>query len=125
MEKCPACGYNLKSKNFGVFMNNILKRKNKRTIKALNKIAAMIMQNIPSETRLNYYQFLHGTQEIEDNVLEWAIEQYYQGKYFEYGKGFAYLRTIAQNRGKNITKLTENERQRLGTVPPVYEGEDE
>ena len=125
MEKCPACGYNLKNKNFGMFMNNILKGKNKRTVKMLNKIAAMIMQNVPSETRLNYYQFLHGTQEIEDNVLEWAIEQYYQGKYFEYGKGFAYLRTIAQNRGKNISRLIKNERQRLGTVPPVYEGEDE
>ena len=125
MQKCPACGYNLKKDNFGVAMSDILKKKNKRTIIALNKIASIVMENVPSETRLNYYQFLHGTKEIEDNVLEWAIEQYYQSRYFESGKGFAYLRSIAQNRNKNIDVLMKNERQRLGLVPPVYKGENQ
>jgi hypothetical protein len=108
----------------GADMNRILKSKNRKTTKILNKIASIIMRNVPSETRLNYYQFLYGTQTIEDNVLEWAIEIYYQSKHFEHGKGFAYLRSIAQNRNKNIDTLRKNERQRLGSTPPVYEGEE-
>ena len=122
MVKCPACGYNQKNNpHMGADMNKILKLKNRKTTKILNKIASIIMHNVPSETRLNYYQFLHGTKEIEDNVLEWAIETYYQSKHFQQGKGFAYLRSIAQNRGKNIETLRKNERKRLGSTPPVYQ----
>ena len=125
MQKCPACGYNQKNNpRMGADMNRILKSKNRKTTRILNKIASIIMRNVPSETRLNYYQFLYGTQSIEDNVLEWAIETYYQSKHFEHGKGFAYLRSIAQNRNKNIDTLRRNERQRLGSTPPVYEGEE-
>ena len=125
MQKCPACGYNQKNNpRMGADMNRILKSKNRKTTKILNKIASIIMKNVPSETRLNYYQFLYGTQSIEDNVLEWAIETYYQSKHFEHGKGFAYLRSIAQNRNKNIDTLRRNETQRLGSTPPVYEGEE-
>ena len=126
MQKFPACGYNQKNNpRMGADMNRILKSKNRKTTRILNKIASIIMRNVPSETRLNYYQFLYGTQSIEDNVLEWAIETYYQSKHFEYGKGFAYLRSIAQNRNKNVDTLRKNERQRLGSTPPVYEGEEE
>ena len=126
MQKCPACGYNQKNNpRMGADMNRILKSKNKKTTKILNKIASIIMRNVPSETRLNYYQFLYGTHSIEDNVLEWAIETYYQSRHFEHGKGFAYLRSIAQNRDKNVDTLRKNERQRLGSTPPVYEGEEE
>ena len=126
MQKCPACGYNQKNNpRMGADMNRILKSKNRKTTRILNKIASIIMRNVPSETRLNYYQFLYGTQTIEDNVLEWAIETYYQSKHFEHGKGFAYLRSIAQNRNKNVDTLRKNERQRLGSTPPVYEGEEE
>ena len=124
MQKCPACGYNQKNNpRMGADMNRILKSKNRKTTRILNKIASIIMRNVPSETRINYYQFLYGTQTIEDNVLEWAIETYYQSKHFEHGKGFAYLRSIAQNRNKNIDTLRKNERLRLGSTPPVYEGE--
>ena len=109
----------------GADMNRILKTKNRKTTRILNRIASIIMKNVPSETRINYYQFLFGTQSIEDNVLEWAIEQYYQGKHFQHGKGFAYLRSIAQNRNRNIDTLRKNERKRLGSVPPIYKEEEE
>ena len=121
MQKCPACGYHLKNNNFGGKMNSILKKRNKKTVRILNKIAGIIMSNIPSETRLNYYQFLHGTQDIDDNVLEYGIEKYYQARHFENAKGFAYLRTICINRDKNIDIIKQNERKRLGSVPPIYE----
>ncbi len=124
MNKCPACGYHLKSNpNMGKEMNKILKGRNKRTVKMLNKIASLITSEIPSETRYKYYQFLHGTKVIEDNVIEWALQRYYEGEHVYQGKGFAYLRSIAQTRGKNIETIKRNERARLGSVPPVYQGE--
>ena len=123
MNKCPACGYQIKRGNFGKQMNTILKSKNKRTVKMLNKIAGLIMANVPSETRLNYYQFLHGTKDIDDNVLEYAIEKYYQARHYENTKGFAYLRSICINRDKNIETIKQNERKRLGSVPPIFKGE--
>ena len=123
MNKCPACGYKATNNNFGSKMNNILKSKNKKTVKMLNKIASLIMTNIPSETRINYYQFLYGTKDIEDNVLEYAIEKYYQSRHHENAKGFAYLRSICINRDKNIETIRKNERDRIGSIPPVYKGE--
>ena len=126
MKKCPACGYQYKaSNNIGKEMNTILKSKSRNTSRMLSKIASLIMKNIPSESRINYYQFLKGTKDIDDNVLCWAIEKFYQSRHFENDKGFAYLRTIAQNRGKNIPMIIKNERKRLGGVPPVYKGGEE
>jgi transcriptional regulator CtsR len=124
MNKCPACGYHLKSNpNIGKEMNKILKSKNKRTVKMLNKIASMITSEIPSETRYKYYQFLYGTKNIEDNVMEWAVQTYYEGQHIHQGKGFAYLRSIAMTRGENVQVIKQKERQRLGSVPPLYKGE--
>ena len=80
---------------------------------------------MPTEDRNTYFYFLYGLKNIEDNVLRWAIEQFYQRRHYLEGKGFAYLRSIAQNRNKNIDILAKNERQRLGSVPPVYEGENQ
>ena len=34
-------------------------------------------------------------------------------------KGFSYLRSMIQNRDKNIDTLKKNERKRIGGVPPV------
>ena len=124
MQKCPACGYHLRGNNFGPQMNKILKSRNRKTVKTLNRIASIVMSNVPSETRLNYYQFLHGTKDVEDNVLDYSIEKYYQEKHFHNGKGFAYLRSICLNRDKNIDTIRKNERNRLGSVPPNYNEEE-
>ncbi len=125
MAKCPACGYQYnKNNNIGKEMNTILKSKSKNTTRMLNKIASLITINVPSESRITYYQFLRGTKDIEDNVMSWAIETFYQGRHYQNGKGFAYLRSIAQNRNKNLPILIKNERNRLGSTPPIYKGED-
>tara|TARA_R110002167_G_scaffold106208_1_gene272661 strand:+ start:429 stop:812 length:384 start_codon:yes stop_codon:yes gene_type:complete len=122
MNKCPACGYNLKnSYNISPEIGKLLKSRNTKTRRYLNRIASEIMNNIPSERRENYFRFLFALKEVEDNVLDWAIEQFFKGKYYHQGKGFAYLRTIVQNRDKNIETLIKNERLRLGSPPPVIE----
>ncbi len=122
--KCPACGYDpFNNKGIGLQMNKILKSKSKKTVKLLNKIASLIMANIPSESRKSYSQFLYGIKDVEDQVVEYAIERFYQSRHYLNGKGFAYLRTICLNRGKNIEIIKKNERNRIGSTPPVYKGE--
>ena len=122
MNKCPACGYKIdNSYNTSAEISNLMKKRNSKTRKYLNKIASEVTQSIPSESRLSYFQFLFGIKDIDDNIVSWAIEQYYQSRYYLSGKGFAYLRTIVQNRNKNIGVLRKNERLLLGSPPPVIE----
>ena len=122
MNKCPACGYKIDSYyNTSAEISKLMKKRNSKTRKYLNKIASEVTQSIPSESRLSYFQFLFGIKDIDDNIVSWAIEQYYQSRYYLSGKGFAYLRTIVQNRNKNIGVLRKNERLLLGSPPPVIE----
>ena len=126
MSKCPSCGYDLNKRyNISLSINNLLKVRGKKTVKYLNKIATRVVQNIPSENRERYFQFLFGIKSVDDGVIEWAIEQYYQGKYFNTGKGFPYLRKIIQNRNENVDVLNKNEKLMLGSTPPVINIEGE
>ena len=119
---CPSCGYSFnKNYNISSEISRLLKARSKKTIKYLNKIASKVTSSIPFETRINYFRFLFGIQSIEDHVVEWGIEQYYQNRYYTSGKGFAYLRKIIQNRNQNIGVLKKNEREMLGSPPPVIE----
>ena len=119
---CPACGYKIdKAYNISSEISRLLKARNKKTIKYLNKISSKVTSSLPFENRINYFRFLFGIQNIEDHVVEWGIEQYYQKGYYIHGKGFAYLRKIIQNRNENIGVLKKNEREMLGSPPPVIE----
>ena len=119
---CPACGYGFnKMYNISSEISRLLKARKKRTIKYLNKISSTITSRLPFENRINYFRFLFGIQSVEDHVVEWGIEQYYQKGYYIHGKGFAYLRKIIQNRNQNIGVLKKNERDMLGMPPPVIE----
>ena len=101
--KCPACGYSLnKPYDISTELRQLLKERSKKTVRYLNRL-----------------------KDIEDNVIEWGIEQYYQAGHHLKGKGFAYLRTIIQNRSKNMGALKKNERAMLGSTPPVIEHEKE
>ena len=119
---CPSCGYSFnKNYNISSEISRLLKARSKKTIKYLNKIASKVTSSIPFETRINYFRFLFGIQSIEDHVVEWGIEQYYQNRYYTSGKGFAYLRKIIQNRNQNIGVLKKTEREILVSPPPVIE----
>ena len=125
MNKCPACGYKISdSYNISTEIAKLMNKRNKRTRKYLNKIASKVTSNLHFETRINYFRFLFGIQSIDDHVVEWGIEQYYQKRYYTSGKGFAYLRKIIQNRNQNIGVLKKNEREMLGSPPPVREIEE-
>ena len=120
MNKCPCCGYNFKKQyNIAIEIRDMMSVRNNKTRRYLNKISSLITNNVPSETRLNYFQFLFALKDIDDEIINWAIEKFYQSKHYLHGKGFAYLRSIIQNRNKNIDKMAENERKLLGSIPPV------
>ena len=106
--KCPACGYSL-NKPYDIS----------------TELRELITTNVPSENRSSYMRFLFALKDIEDQVIDWGIEQFYQAKHFHSGKGFAYLRTMIQNRSKNMGALKKNERAMLGSTPPVIDHEKE
>ena len=119
---CPACGYKTgKMYNIASETRGLLKERNKKTIKYLNKIASKITSNIPSETRISYFRFLFGIKSIDDHIVAAGIEDFYKGAHYLSGKGFAYLRKIIQNKNENIGSLRKNERLLLGSTPPVIE----
>jgi|TARA_R100001244_G_scaffold107034_1_gene79384 hypothetical protein len=121
MNKCPACGYNMNSYyNISGEIGKLLSQRNKKTVKYLNKIATVITQNIPTDNRENYFKFLFGIQKVDDGIVNWAVERYYQSRYYTTGKGFAYLRTIMLNRNNNMDTLKKNERLLIGSAPPDY-----
>jgi len=123
---CPACGFNYsKTYNKSEEIIELLNKRSERTKKLIKKIAQLISKHVNTESRDKYFYFLYGVKDVEDHVLSWAIEQYYRSRHYLGGKGFAYLRSIAQNRNKNIDKLRKNERNRLGSVPPAYKRSDD
>ena len=122
---CPACGFNVfKKYNKSQEISKLLKKRSMKTKKLLRQVARLVSNNINTENRDTYFYFLYGIQDVEDNVLIWALEQYYQSRHYLKGKGFAYLRSICLNRDKNIDTIRKNERNRLGSVPPNYNEEE-
>ena len=74
---------------------------------------------------MTYFRFLFGIKDIDDNIVQWAVEQYFQSRHHLSGKGFAYLRSIMINRDKNVESIKKNERKRLGSTPPIINHEKE
>ena len=123
---CPACGFNVfKKYNKSKEITELLRQRSKKTKKLLRQVAKLISDNIKTENRDTYFYFLYGIKDVEDNVLIWALEQYYQSRHYLKGKGFAYLRSIVQNRNKNMDSIKENERKMLGSAPPLIQHEKE
>ena len=120
LKKCPACGYNFtKQYNASVEITQLVNERDKRLRELLKKIAVLINKHVPSSNRKSYFQFLYSIKDIDSAVVRWAIETFYQKRHYLNGKGFSYLRTIIQNRDKNMDTLMKNERERIGSVPPV------
>ena len=123
---CPACGFNVfKKYNKSKEIIELLNKRSKKTKKLIKQIANAISKHVDTENRTTYFYFLYGTRDIEDHVLNWAIEQYYRSRHYLNGKGFAYLRSIVQNRNKNIDSIRKNERKRIGSAPQIINHEKE
>ena len=70
MTKCPACGYKMNGNyNISLEINKLLKMRGKKTIKYLNQIATKVINGIPNENRNNYFRFLFGIKDINDEVI--------------------------------------------------------
>jgi len=121
MTKCPACGYDTSNrrKNISQSIRKLLAVRGRKTIMNINKIAKQIITNVPQDDRYQFEKFLFGIKEFEDSVVNYCINDYYESRVFEKNKGFAYLKAIIRNQGKNNKEILENERRRLGSVPPI------
>ena len=122
--KCPSCGYSyFKKYNKSKEIKDLISLRNKKTVKLIRNIAKLIVNNIDTEDGGTYFLFLYGIRDIDDTAVQWGIEQYYQAGHYAKGKGFAYLRSIIQNRNSNANSIRKNERRMLGTAPPVINHE--
>jgi hypothetical protein len=110
-----------RGQNISLKIRDLMSKRSKKTIQSLNKIAKIIIDNVPQDDRMSYYKFLHGIKDCNDDIVRYCIESYYNTKAFQNNKGFAYLRVIIQNQFKNNDKILENERRRLGSVPPIID----
>ena len=62
--------------------------------------------------------------EIDDKIIDYGIEKYYQGGHHNQGKGFPYLKKILQTLGQDNEAIKELERRRIGGVPPIIKIEE-
>ena len=125
--KCPACGYDLNKKyNWLKEIQSLIAKRNDTTKELLRKISGLISGYIPADnSNQRLMQFLKGISRIDDNVVEWGIEQFYAKRYYFSGKGYSYLSKIIQNRDKNLVAVARNERNILGSSPPIINNKGE
>jgi ribosomal protein L33 len=120
---CPACGYNyFKKKNYGQETARLMNNRFKSAKQSISKISKLIRENVPTDsTRSAFYYFLLGIKDCTDGEVLWGIDMFYKGRHYNQGKGYKYLQSIIKNRNKNLVKIAENERKRIGTAPPLVE----
>ena len=118
---CPRCGFNYFEKyDYSAGINNLLKERNTATRMDLRTVAQLIKTNVPSDAhRDKYFFFLNSIKGVNDGTLRWGLMQYFQGKHYLQGKGYAYMKSIILSRKENKKKIAENERKMRGSSPPV------
>ena len=121
MNKCPACGYEKsnRQRNVSLSIRKLLAVRSKKTISNINKIAKEIITKVPQDNRYEFEKFLYGIKQFKDHIVNYCINDYYESRAFEKNKGFAYLKAIIRNQGTNNKQIVDNERRRLGSVPPI------
>lgn len=116
--KCPACGYEFgKAYNYSREINRLA-----NSHKPIKELLRKVIKDIPRQaktTRRDMFYFLQGIDKIDNESIKWAIEQYYKGGHMYQGKGLNYLQAIIINHSKNRKTMKENERKRLGSLPPL------
>ena len=122
MNKCPACGYEKPTnRNVSLQINKMMSKKSKKTRTNINKVARLIINNVPQDNRFSLEKFLYAIKDTKDSIVDYCINQYYESRAFENGKGFAYLRAIIQNQNRYNHEIVKQERKRLGSVPPIVD----
>ena len=77
-----------------------MSKKSKKTRTNINKVTRLIINNVPQDNRFSLEKFLYAIKDAKDSIVDYSINQYYESRAFENGKGFPYLRAIIQNQNK-------------------------
>ena len=117
-QPCPACGYIEDLTNYRRAINNLLKKRGGSVARILRTTINKIAKYTPSQReQKRIYLFLFSIDQIDDETVRYGLKQYLNGRYYMEQKGYAYLRTIIANTGKDSKIKKVMEKKRYGTSP--------
>lgn len=117
-QPCPACGYIEDLTNYRRAILNLLKKRGGSVARILRSTINKIAKYTPSQReQKRIYLFLFSIDQIDDETVRYGLKQYLNGRYYMEQKGYAYLRTIITNTGKDSKIKKVMEKKRYGTSP--------
>ena len=119
MKICPACGFKFGKKyKFREESSFLIEDRHPNTVDMLRTVVNLIQRNITADrdTQRVFY-FLQAISKCSDEVIEWAINQYYAEGHYTKMKGLSYLKIMILNHKKNRSKMLKNEELMYGTSP--------
>ena len=119
MKVCPACGFKFGKKyKFREDSSILVEDRHPNTIDMLRAVVSLIQKNITADRdSQRVFYFLQAISKCSDEVIEWAINQYYAEGHYGKMKGLTYLRNMILNHKKNRKQMVKNEEMMYGTSP--------
>jgi len=119
MKVCPACGFKFGKKyKFREDSSILVEDRHPNTIDMLRAVVSLIQKNITADRdSQRVFYFLQAISKCSDEVIEWAINQYYAEGHYGKMKGLSYLRNMILNHKKNRKQMVKNEEMMYGTSP--------
>ena len=119
MKVCPACGFKFGKKyKFREDSSILIEDRHPNTVDMMRSVVSLIQKNITADRdSQRVFYFLQAISKCSDEVIEWAINQYYAEGHYGKMKGLSYLRNMILNHKKNRKQMARNEEMMYGTSP--------
>ena len=119
MKVCPACGFKFGKKyKFREDSSILIEDRHPNTVDMMRSVVSLIQKNITADRdSQRVFYFLQAISKCSDEVIEWAINQYYAEGHYGKMKGLSYLRNMILNHKKNRKQMSKNEEMMYGTSP--------
>ena len=121
LRTCPKCGYTEEQPVFNPSkkIKDMLNARGVVVRKSLKNILRLTKNYSPFTPR-ELFNFLKKIEDVPDNILKFALNQYYVQGYFE-TKNIHYLGAVIANFDKNQERIRSVERKIYGAKPPRRE----
>ena len=119
---CPQCGFRIGDRrDYNALIKQFMERYSKRITELIRRLHKEIITALPSEDLVSLYFFLLRLdhEEVTEQVIESAIDQFFRAEYHLKGKGYRYLQAIVMNIHLNINNMNKYENDRIGSPPPI------